>query len=70
MRTNCDKEFYNRTIKNSLFSKNIETTSPEQNGFIEKENRIIVESAKSILHAKKIVPLYLCSMMVTLYRQL
>lgn len=54
MKTNCDKEFYNRTIKNSLFSKNIETTSPEQNGFIKKENRIIVESAKSILHAKKV----------------
>lgn len=45
LRTDCDKKFHNRAIKNYLFSKNIrhETTDNTdlQNRFIERQNTIV-----------------------------
>lgn len=63
IRTDCGKEFCNKDVKKFLLSKGIKhglTTprAPEQNGYIERQNRTIVESAKSMLHARKL-PLYL-----------
>ena len=61
-RTDCGKEFCNEGVKRLLLSKGIKhehstPKAPEQNGYIERQNRTVVESAKSMLHARKL-PLY------------
>lgn len=63
LRTDCGKEFCNKDVKKFLLSKSIKhelTTprAPEQNGYIERQNRTVIESAKSMLHARQL-PLYL-----------
>lgn len=63
LRTDGGREFCNAEIRNFLLSKSIKhevTTprAPEQNGFIERQNRTVVESAKAMLHTRKL-PQYL-----------
>lgn len=63
LRTDNGLEFCNENVERFL-RKNVikhETSTPrapEQNGFIERQNRTIVESAKSIVHSRD-VPRYL-----------
>lgn len=58
-RTDNDLEFCNVEVYEFLREKSIkhETSTPrvpEQNGFIERQNRTIVESAKSMMHSRNI----------------
>ena len=58
-RTDCGKEFCNEGVKRFLLSRGIKhelstPKAPEQNGYIERQNRTVVESARSMLHARKL----------------
>ena len=58
------KEFKNKYVESFLSSKGIRHTvnvpyTPEQNGVAERENRIIVEAARSMLYSKSDLPLFL-----------
>ena len=63
LRTDNGREFYNHNMKKYLsrYGITLETTAPytpQQNGAAERENRTIVESARTMLHAKQL-PYYL-----------
>ena len=63
IRTDGDLEFCNTEVNNYLLSKDIKheksrPRAPEQNGFIERQNRTVLEAAKTMLHSKGL-PLYL-----------
>lgn len=63
LRSDWGTEIVNGPVKEFLLSKGIKherstPRAPEQNGFVERQHRTVVESAKSMLHAKKL-PLYL-----------
>lgn len=58
------KEYDNQWVKRFLNERGIKVTvntpyTPEQNGVAERENRIIVEAARSMLHANANLPKYL-----------
>ena len=62
-RSDCGKKFCNESVEKCLLAKGIkhELSTPralEQNGYIERQNRTIVESAKSVLHVQNL-PRYL-----------
>jgi len=63
LRTDGGKEFCNSEVRQFLLSKGIKhelstPRAPEQNGFIERHNRTIVESGKAMLHDRNL-PQYL-----------
>lgn len=62
--TNGDKEYVDKDVKDffeKLGTKHIVTVSytPEQNGTTERENRTIIEAARSILYSKPHLPMFL-----------
>lgn len=64
LHSDCGKEFKNRDVECFLGSKGIKHTvsvpyTPQQNGVAERENRIIVEAARSMLYSKSELPLSL-----------
>ena len=64
IRCDCGKEFENRNFLDFLKTKGIKfgPSAPycqHQNGRAERENRIIIESARSMLHSKKDIPRFL-----------
>lgn len=57
LRSDCGLEFVNADVKAFLLSKGIRhelstPRAPEQNGYIERQNRTVLEAAKSMLHAR------------------
>lgn len=63
LRSDGGLEFCNEPVKQFLMSKGIRhqistPRAPEQNGFIERQNRTVIDSAKAMLHERKL-PLYL-----------
>lgn len=59
LRSDNDREYYNSDMKQYLASRGIrmENTAPytpEQNGRSERDNRTIVESARTMIHAKNL----------------
>lgn len=63
IRSDCGLEFCNEQVNDFLLKNNIKhelTTprAPEQNGFIERQNRTVIESAKAMLHNRQL-PLFL-----------
>lgn len=63
LRTDGGREFCNELVKNFLLSRNIQhqvTTprAPEQNGFIERQNRTVLDSARAMLYARDL-PIFL-----------
>jgi len=63
LRSDGGLEFCNEDVRKFLLEHSIKhevTTprAPEQNGFIERQNRTVVESAKSMLHEREL-PLHL-----------
>lgn len=62
--TDGGREFMNKEVKEFLKSKGIKHSvnvpyTPEQNGIAERENRTIVEAAKSMIYSKSDLPLFL-----------
>lgn len=62
--SNGGKEYVNKNVKSFLNSKGIKHTvniayTPQQNGVAERDNRIIVEAARSMIYSKSELPLFL-----------
>ena len=58
------KEYLNKNVKSVLNSKGIKHSlniayTPQQNGIAERDNRIIVEAARSMIYSKSELPLFL-----------
>lgn len=63
LRTDGGKEFCNRAVDDFLLNNGIKhefstPRAPQQNGYIERQNRTVLESAKAMLHMKGL-PAYL-----------
>lgn len=64
MRTDGGKEYVNEDVASFLSKHGIKHTittpyCPEQNGSAERENRILMEAVRSMLHAKSHLPQFL-----------
>lgn len=58
------REYINKSVESFLHEKGIKHTvnvpyTPEQNGIAERENRIILEAARSMVHSNANLPLFL-----------
>lgn len=59
LRSDGGLEFCNESVRRFLLNKGIKhevstPRAPEQNGFIERQNRTIIESAKAMLHERQL----------------
>ncbi|KMQ86392.1 rve-domain-containing [Lasius niger] len=59
LRSDGGLEFCNESVRRFLLNKGIKhevstSRAPEQNGFIERQNRTIIESAKAMLHERQL----------------